>query len=395
MVQLSKFLAVAAACLAAPAIAHPGEKHDPHVVKREIHARDVMAAHAKRSLNACENSFHARELNKRSIARRSQTVKKLRQKRGITANPQKWRRDLAALEKWEAIDHNRTGILDYSPATPESVVFGANTSAVLTPTVTDGPYYVWGEVVRQNVKEELYSDGVDVFLEVQYIDVNTCKPVPGAVVDIWQANATGVYSGISESGNYAADGWDSTYLRGIQQTDRDGVATFESIFPGHYDGRATHTHLLAHLNATLLPNKTILADTGSVAHIGQLFWNEVLRSAVEDTYPYNTNTQDITSNAEDMWSIVQADSAYDPFPEYVYLGEGLDDGLFAWIQIGINTTADYTDNSYYSIAAFHGADGGYALSDSSVGGGAPAGASGSPPSGTGMPTASGSPGPSA
>lgn len=106
---------------------------------------------------------------------------------------QKWRRDLAALEKWEAIDHNRTGILDYSPATPESVVFGANTSFVLTPTVTDGPYYVWGEVVRQNVKEEQYSEGVDVFLEVQYIDVNTCKPVPGAVVDIWQANATGVY----------------------------------------------------------------------------------------------------------------------------------------------------------------------------------------------------------
>lgn len=29
--------------------------------------------------------------------------------------------------------------------------------------------------------------------EVQYIDVNTCKPIPGAIVDIWQANATGVY----------------------------------------------------------------------------------------------------------------------------------------------------------------------------------------------------------
>ncbi|KAJ5190002.1 Intradiol ring-cleavage dioxygenase core [Penicillium cf. griseofulvum] len=385
MVQLSKFLAIAAACLAGPAIAHPGEKHDPHVVKREIHTRDAVAAHAKLSLRGCESTLHARELNKRSIARRSSTVKKLRQKRGITAASQKWRRDLAALEKWEAIDHNRTDVLDYSPATPESVVFGASTSFVLSPTITDGPYYVWGEVVRQNVKEELYSDGVDVFLEVQYIDVNTCKPVPGAVVDIWQANATGVYSGISMSGNYAAGGWDSTYLRGIQQTDRDGVATFESIIPGHYEGRATHTHLLTHLNATLLPNKTLKADTGSVAHIGQLFWNEVLRTAVEDTYPYNTNTQDITSNAEDMWSIEQADSAYDPFPEYIYLGEGLDDGLFAWIQIGINTTADYTDDSYYSIAGFHGADGGYQNSDSSFGGGSggPAGASGSPPSGTG------------
>jgi len=100
---------------------------------------------------------------------------------------------LAALEKWEAIDHNRTSILDYSPAAPESVIFAANTSCILSPTITDGPYYVWGEVVRQDVKEELYSDGVDVFLEVQYIDINTCKPVPGAVVDIWQANATGVY----------------------------------------------------------------------------------------------------------------------------------------------------------------------------------------------------------
>ncbi|CAI7592420.1 unnamed protein product [Penicillium glandicola] len=384
MVQLSKFLAVAAACLAAPAIAHPGEKHDPHVVKREVHTRDAMAAHAKRSLGGCESTLHARELNKRSIARRSRTVQKLRQKRGISANPQKWRRDLAALEKWEAIDHNRTGILDYSAATPESIIFAANTSCILTPTVTDGPYYVWGEVMRQNVKEDEYSEGVDVFLEVQYIDINTCKPVPGALVDIWQANATGVYSGISVSGNYAADGWDSTYLRGIQQTDRDGVATFESIIPGHYDGRATHTHLLTHLNATLLPNKTLKADTGSVAHIGQLFWNEALRTAVEETYPYDTNTQAVTSNADDMWSILQADSAYDPFPEYIYLGDDLDDGLFAWIQIGINATTDYTDDDYYNIAAYHYASGGVSNSDSAIGGSG----GGTAPSGSAMPSGS-------
>ncbi len=29
----------------------------------------------------------------------------------VYQDPQKWRRDLAALEKWEAIDHNRTGIM--------------------------------------------------------------------------------------------------------------------------------------------------------------------------------------------------------------------------------------------------------------------------------------------
>jgi protocatechuate 3,4-dioxygenase beta subunit len=100
---------------------------------------------------------------------------------------------LAALEKWEDINHNKTDILDYSPNTPESVIFGGNTSAILTPTVTDGPYYVWGEILRQNVKEETYCAGVDLTLEIQYIDVTTCRPVKGAVVDIWNANATGVY----------------------------------------------------------------------------------------------------------------------------------------------------------------------------------------------------------
>lgn len=279
------------------------------------------------------------------------------------------------MEKWEAVNHNQTdayrlGMINGNDA--ESI-FGANTSCILTPTVTDGPYYVWGEVVRQNVKEEEYSDGIDVHLEVQYIDINTCRPIPGALVDIWQANATGVYSGISTSGNYAADGYDSTYLRGIQQSNQEGVVSFDTIFPGHYDGRATHTHLLTHLNATLLANNTLEIGTGAITHIGQLFWNEVLRSAVEETSPYTSNTQAITTNAEDMWSVLQANSSYDPFPEYAYLGDKLEDGLFAWIQIGINSTADYVDDDYYSIAAYHDANGGYANED----------AAGSMPSGGG------------
>lgn len=196
-------------------------------------------------------------------------------------------------------------------------------------------------------------------------------------------------SGISESGNYAAGGWDSTYLRGIQATDKDGVVYFETIFPGHYEGRATHTHLLTHLGAKLLPNKTLEVGTGSVAHIGQLFWNEVLRSAVEETYPYTTNTQAITTNAEDMWSVEQADSAYDPFPEYIYLGDDLDDGLFAWIQIGINATADYTNNSYYSIAAYHDANGGHENADSTFAEGG-TGTNGTMPSGSASPSSSAS-----
>ncbi|BDD56986.1 hypothetical protein MAP00_002397 [Monascus purpureus] len=82
-----------------------------------------------------------------------------------------------------------------------------------------------------------------------------------------------------------------------------------------------------------------------------------------------TNTQAITSNADDMWSIEQASGAYDPFPDYIYLGHDLTGGLFAWKQIGVNTSADCTNNSYYSIAAYYEADSGHQNEDSSAFGG--------------------------
>ena len=123
-----------------------------------------------------------------------------------------------------------TGSSIHLDASPD-MLFGANTSSILTPEVTDGPYYVTGEVIRQNVKEALYSDGVDLHLEVQYIDVETCEPVPDVAVDIWGANATGVYSGISVSGNYATGGYNSTYLRYVTLTEtyRPFAATTQAL----------------------------------------------------------------------------------------------------------------------------------------------------------------------
>lgn len=34
------------------------------------------------------------------------------------------------------------------------------------------------------------------------------------------------------------------FLRGAQRTDADGVAQFQTLFPGHYDGRAPHIHVI-------------------------------------------------------------------------------------------------------------------------------------------------------
>ena len=41
---------------------------------------------------------------------------------------------------------------------------------------------------------------------------------------------------------YSAGAEDQNYLRGVQATGSDGTATFDSIFPGAYDGRWPHVH---------------------------------------------------------------------------------------------------------------------------------------------------------
>lgn len=61
--------------------------------------------------------------------------------------------------------------------------------------------------------------------------------------DVWNANATGVYSGLVADGNgneNDTSNYDTTFLRGISKADSDGVVTFETIFPGHYSGRTNH-----------------------------------------------------------------------------------------------------------------------------------------------------------
>ncbi|KAF4995950.1 hypothetical protein FGRMN_4805 [Fusarium graminum] len=364
--------------LANVASAHPGETHTHEHIKRQIQMRDTVANLGQRSLDACSGSGNAHVLKTRSISRRAQKVQELRERLGIKTSPKKHRRDEDDIVAWEAITHNKTGTSKYNMFTALETIFGANTSCVLSPETTAGPYYVVGEYLRSNVIEKEHCDGVPLFLEVQYVDVSTCGGVPNLATDVWNCNATGVYSGVSSQA-----GLNTTFLRGIQITDHDGVVQFETIFPGHYEGRATHTHLLTHSNASVSPNGTIQVWNSPVNHIGQLFWPEDLREEVEALAPYNTNTVEVTTNEEDMWSIVQADESYDPFPQYVYLGDTVEQGIFAWIQIGINTTADRASDSYYAVAGFLDAEGGHAL-DSGIGGGhggGPPGDSGTPPSG--------------
>lgn len=115
---------------------------------------------------------------------------------------------------------------------------------------------------------------------------------------------------------------------------------FDTIFPGHYAGRATHLHVMAHEHGKVLPNHTYAG--GQISHVGQVFFEETLRTKVEATSPYSSNTIPALTNDADMWAPLQASPGFDPLMEYVLLGRNLKAGIFGWVAIGINVTANYT-----------------------------------------------------
>ena len=115
---------------------------------------------------------------------------------------------------------------------------------------------------------------------------------------------------------------------------------------------------------SILPNNTFAGLTTS--HIGQVFFDQSLSTEVEATTPYSTNTQPVTTNAEDSILAQEADVG-DPLAEYSLLGDSVSDGILAWIAFGINITETDT----ISPAATYGEDGGVANNNTGGFGGGP------------------------
>jgi protocatechuate 3,4-dioxygenase beta subunit len=162
-------------------------------------------------------------------------------------------------------------------AGPAAVASGAVT-CVLTPELTEGPYYIAGEKLRRNITEG--RPGAPLTLRLAVVDASSCKPVAGAAVDIWHADARGVYSGFGQgSGN-------RTFMRGIQKTDAAGIATLQTVYPGWYQGRTVHIHVKVHIG-------------GNVVHTGQLFFADAVTDAVYKRAPYAKRPNRTTRNVND------------------------------------------------------------------------------------------------
>lgn len=133
-------------------------------------------------------------------------------------------------------------------------------TTALTPAVTEGPYYLAGAPARADIREGL--PGMAVELRFHVFD-ETGAPLPGARVDVWHCDAQGRYSGFGDAPGRepAAALKAARFLRGVQPADAAGVATFQTVYPGWYEGRTTHIHYKVWLDGhTLLTSQVFLPD---------------------------------------------------------------------------------------------------------------------------------------
>ena len=94
---------------------------------------------------------------------------------------------------------------------------------------TEGPYFKPMSPERADLIERgITGQPIDL---VGFVLTRGCKPVAGALVDLWQADDKGDY----DNENYR--------LRGHQYADAEGRYRFRTIVPAQYPGRTRHLHV--------------------------------------------------------------------------------------------------------------------------------------------------------
>ncbi|MDR3468733.1 MAG: intradiol ring-cleavage dioxygenase [Xanthobacteraceae bacterium] len=171
---------------------------------------------------------------------------------------------------------------------------------VLTPQQIEGPYYFDPGLVRSDIRED--REGIALRLSLQVADAGSCKPIVGARVDVWHADALGWYSGYKgQSDGHDVSTVGRTFLRGIQTTDDAGLVGFDTIYPGWYQGRTAHIHFKVFLDRT-----SVL--------VGQLYFPDALSEYIYTKIPpYSSRAERDTINKTDMVLMMGRDDPHQSF----------------------------------------------------------------------------------
>lgn len=159
---------------------------------------------------------------------------------------------------------------------------------VLSPALTEGPYFVDEKLNRSDIRIDPTTGsvrpGTPLTLTFNIYTVgSSCGPLAGAYVDVWHADASGNYSDV---GGTSGQKW----LRGYQTTDSNGAVRFTTIYPGWYMGRAVHIHFKIRTYSGSQPVGTFTS---------QFFFNESVTDTVYTRTPYSARPNRDTRNAND------------------------------------------------------------------------------------------------
>lgn len=153
--------------------------------------------------------------------------------------------------------------------------FSGEDACVLTCSQTLGPCYYSTGLTRRNITEG--QPGLPLRLGFRIVNADTCQPIQNAAIDLWHTNNNGLYSApisnMCNGGNQEAAA--ARFARGIQLTDANGWAYFDTIFPGWYSGRVTHIHATVRLNNT------------SIVTTQFYFWDKVAETIYRNHPNYN------------------------------------------------------------------------------------------------------------
>jgi protocatechuate 3,4-dioxygenase beta subunit len=163
---------------------------------------------------------------------------------------------------------------------------------VVVPAQTEGPYFVDEKLNRGDIRPDpsngKTSEGVplDVSMRVYQLGAG-CVPLAGAMVDLWQCDAMGIYSDVQDK---IFDTRGQKFLRGHQISDKDGLVKFRTVYPGWYPGRAVHIHFKIRTNP---------GGGRGTEFVSQLYFNEAMNDEIFKQAPYSAHKGQRRLNSED------------------------------------------------------------------------------------------------
>jgi protocatechuate 3,4-dioxygenase beta subunit len=173
------------------------------------------------------------------------------------------------------------------------------------PDETGGPYPGDGSngvnvlddsgIVRSDIRSSFGSStmtaqGVPLTIRLTVRNASTGDALAGAAVYLWHCDRDGNYS------LYGSGVEHENYLRGVQELDATGTATFTTIFPAAYSGRWPHAHFEVYSDVAGA------VSNGPIVKTSQLALPKEACDAVYATAGYEQSVRNMqqTSLASDM-----------------------------------------------------------------------------------------------